>query len=196
MHISTHKKTAYRRIESVKLRGKRTGALISVCVQENQVETFNIIEMDMERKFRNIIISSVNLNAESALILTHGGYTPKRNALQTGSGYVVIPKGITIEFNSEEHRPSIGTKASHLLAGHPISPIEIAPSGRLIHNYSLEHNPIFDRYQPNNTYDLIRVTRGKKAHIKDIFNAITVLGMDYKVIKSFHCRINKLTYDF
>ncbi|EGR2417037.1 putative adhesin [Vibrio cholerae] len=150
----------------------------------------------MERKFKNIIISSINPNADTVLILSHGGYTPEKGCFRSGSGYVTIPIGITMEFNSEEDRPSIGTKAGHLLEGYPIDPIETVSSGHVIHNYSLSHNPLFDRYRPNDTYDLIKISENGKAHIQDVFRAIHSLNLKYKVIRSFHCRINKSTYKF
>ncbi|MEZ8103401.1 putative adhesin [Vibrio bivalvicida] len=152
--------------------------------------------MFVERKFKNLMITSVNPMAESVLILSHGGYTPRRDKLRRGSGFVTIPLGITVEFNSDEDRPSIGTKANHLLMGTPIVPISTSLPGSLIHNYSLSHNPLFDSYKPNNTYDLIKVSSDGKAHMKDVFAAIQQHGLRYKTIRSFHCRINKLTYDF
>lgn len=150
----------------------------------------------MERKFKKLIISSVNFTAKKALILSHGGYTPSQSKFRKGSGLVAIPHGLTMEFNSMRNEPSIGTKANHLLNGFDIPPQDTVVFGAFINNYSLTHNPLFDRYKPNEQYDLIRIDTVGKSHMTDVFEAIKTLDLGYTDIRSFACRINKLTYDF
>ena len=101
-----------------------------------------------------------------------------------------------MEFNSIKDSPSIGTKANHLLNGYNIEPVEAVSGGGFIINYSLEHNALFDRYLPNDTYDIIRIAPTGKAHMKDVFEAVNHLSLKYKTIRSFACRIKKLTYSF
>ena len=66
---------------------------------------------------KNVIIKSINLNAKKALLYSHGGYTPRRGFIRKGSGMVLVPEGVSLYFNSEANRPSVGTKAHWHLQG-------------------------------------------------------------------------------
>lgn len=150
----------------------------------------------MRKNYKNLSIETLSFNSKKALILSHGGYTPERLRILKGSGFICIPQGIHIEFNSEEDRPSIGTKAAHLLSGFDIAPVDEYCSGQFIRNYSLSHNPLFDNYTPTREFDLIRIVPGKKAHMSDIFESFQRLNLSYDIVRSFACRVNKITYDF
>ncbi|HHR6132376.1 TPA: putative adhesin [Providencia alcalifaciens] len=145
---------------------------------------------------KNVVIKSLNFNARKALILSHGGYTPRRDFIRHGSGVVYVPKDVTLYFNSEENRPSIGTKVFHLLQGYPLLPVEIKLPGDLINDYSLQYNEIFRNLNPTVEYDLITISLGGKAHMSDVFRAIQLKNKRYDIIHSVACRINKLTYNF
>ena len=144
----------------------------------------------------NVVIKSLNPHARKVLLLSHGGYTPQRNHIMKGSGKVCIPAGITLFFNSEENRPSIGTKAIHLLDGFPLPPVETKQSGCMINNYSLEHNEIFERLKPTLEYDLITISPRGKLHMSDIFNVIRRKNKNYNIIHYMACRIDKINYSF
>ncbi|WP_415869564.1 putative adhesin [Burkholderia ubonensis] len=150
----------------------------------------------MIASFRNIIIKSAGSHAPNALLLSHGGYTPKRNVLQSGSGRVIIPEGVTMLFNSGEDAPSIGTKAIHLLRGYPIIPVDKKSPGAVIENYSLEYNELFDRCLPTEHFDLVIISQRGKAHMSDVFDGIRMHHINYSSIHSFACRVNKLTFSF
>lgn len=145
---------------------------------------------------KNVVIKSINLNARKALILSHGGYTPRRDFIRNGSGMVYVPNGVTLYFNSEENRPSIGTKVFHLLQGYPLPPVDIKLPGELINNYSLQCNEIFRNLSPTSEYDLITISSEGKAHMSDVFKVIYLKNKRYDIIHSVACRINKLTYNF
>ncbi|MFA3763141.1 putative adhesin [Yersinia sp. 2466 StPb PI] len=145
---------------------------------------------------KNVVIKSLNFNARKALLLSHGGYTPQRDFIRNGSGMVCVPAGATLFFNSDENRPSIGTKAFHVLQGYPLAPVEIKQSGSIINNYSLEYNEIFERLKPTIEYDLISISPRGKAHMSDIFKMMQLKNKRYDIIHSVACRINKLTYNF
>ena len=102
----------------------------------------------------------------------------------------------TLYFNSDEDRPSIGTKAFHVLQGYSLAPVETKPPGSLINNYSLECNPMFEKSEPTIEYDLITISPRGKAHMSDIFKVIQLKNKQYDTIHSVACRINKLTYNF
>lgn len=150
----------------------------------------------MLMRYLNVCIDSINPQAQKAVILSHGGYTPKRNNIQKGSGKILVPAGLTLLFNSLEDSPSIGTKALHLLQGFNVSPVDKALSGVLINNYSLTYNNIFNPVKPNEEYDLITISPAGKAHMSDVFDAIRIHNKRYINIHSFACRINKLTFSF
>ncbi|HHR6132085.1 TPA: putative adhesin [Providencia alcalifaciens] len=115
-----------------------------------------------------IIIKSLNMNASKALLLSLGGYTPRRDRIRRGSGMICVPEGIHLFFNSEVDRPSIGTKAFHLLQGHVLGPVESMPPGSVINNYSLTYNKIFEKLKPTAEYDLITISLDGKAHLSDV----------------------------
>ncbi|WP_157659460.1 putative adhesin [Burkholderia ubonensis] len=150
----------------------------------------------MITSFKNINIKSTGNHTPNALLLSHGGYTPRRNVFQRGSGYITIPTGITILFNSGENEPSIGTKAMHLLQGHPIIPVDRKPAGAVIENYSLEYNELFERCLPTEHFDIVTISPQGKAHMSDLFDAIRIHKINYGSIHSFACRVNKLTFSF
>ncbi|WP_157637525.1 putative adhesin [Burkholderia ubonensis] len=146
--------------------------------------------------FKNIIIKSAGSHAPNALLLSHGGYTPRRNVLQPGSGSVTVPAGVTILFNSGENEPSIGTKAMHLLQGYPVIPVDKKSPGVVIENYSLEYNELFDGCLPTEHFDLVTISQKGKAHMSDVFDAIRMYHINYSSIHNFACRVNKLTFSF
>jgi hypothetical protein len=144
----------------------------------------------------NIVVKSLNSGARKVLLLSHGGYTPKRGFIRRGSGIVVVPMGLTLFFNSELDSPSIGTKAIHLLQGFPLTPVDTKLEGSLINNYSLEYNALFERCLPTAGYDLMTISPRGKTHMKDVFNYIRSSQKGYELVHVFACRINKLTYNF
>ncbi|CDH34867.1 hypothetical protein XBI1_600009 [Xenorhabdus bovienii str. Intermedium] len=129
-----------------------------------------------------------------ALILTHGGYTPSfANDLCCfgGSGYIRIPTGITLVFNSKPKRVSVGlSSVEKLLQGVLTGTGEIVKSGENIRNYSLTPSDTLSRINPNSRYDTITITNGK-AHMSDIFEAIRHFKLPYTRIYSFACRVNR-----
>ncbi|WP_137937103.1 putative adhesin [Chitinivorax sp. B] len=147
-------------------------------------------------RHKNVVITRIGDQATTALLLSHGGYTPSRGMFRSGSGKVIVPPGMTLYFNSADDTVSIGTKAFHLLQGYDVLPMDTKPGGSVIENYSLEHNHIFDRAIPTAQYDLITISPNGKAHMDEVFEAIRAHQLRYTVIHSFACRINKLTFQF
>ena len=145
---------------------------------------------------KNVIIKSINLNAKKALLYSHGGYTQRRGFIRKGSGMVLVPEGVSLYFNSEANRPSVGTKAHWHLQGYPMDPVEIKPPVSIINDYSLTHNISDNGIMPTNEYDIITISKNGKAHVSDVFMAIRLQNKRYEIIHSVACRINKLTYDF
>ncbi|MGU3626886.1 hemagglutinin repeat-containing protein [Comamonas sp. C24C] len=144
--------------------------------------------------YKNVDIKSRGPNASTVLILGHGGHTPSRNIFMPGSGKVKVPDGKVVNFNSLDGNVSIGTKADHLLQGFSVPPIDSSDSGTTIKNYSFEHAPVFDHYKPTDKFDLITIQPGKKAHMRDVFDALKASGSNCTTIHNFACRINKQTY--
>ncbi|PHM61001.1 putative adhesin [Xenorhabdus ishibashii] len=146
--------------------------------------------------YKNLIIKKAVNSARTAIILAHGGYTPKRNYFCQGSGYTYVPFRIKLVFNCKPDGVSIGKKmADDVLyfnshSNHLIT-YEIL-GGSIIKNYSLTHNDKFSDYEPNNQVDIIEIKPHSKAHMSDVFEAINKLNLGYQLIYNVACRINKL----
>jgi hypothetical protein len=147
-------------------------------------------------QFRSLKISNYSEKSFVGIIMAHGGYTPKRNFLQTGSGKIIIPKDITINFYTNHDNFSIGGRGVNLYLPRQNNPpppiIETLIEGMEIENYSLAHNSNFDRLdeQSNSHITLIRILPNSKAHLKDVFDFCKIHKI--KVLHYFACRVNKL----
>ncbi|MBE8596747.1 putative adhesin [Xenorhabdus sp. BG5] len=146
--------------------------------------------------YKNLIIKQAGNSARTAIILAHGGYTPKRNYFCQGSGHTYVPFRIELVFNCKPDGVSIGKKmADDVLYFNNYSnhtrTNEIL-GGSIIKNYSLTHNDKFSDYEPNNQVDIIEIKPHNKAHMSDVFEAINKLNLGYRLIYNVACRINKL----
>lgn len=165
---------------------------------QQQKKNMNTLEKKPETPCKKIIYKHVVIEhigekpAPNALLLSHGGYTMSRGPFMPGSGYVTIPNGLILKFNTIDGDVSIGTKAAHLLKGYPVEPRDVVQNGT-IRNYSLEHHEMYDQYKPTVEYDLIKI-HGGKAHMSDVFKALMKNNVNYEFIHSFACRINKTAY--
>ena len=149
--------------------------------------------------FKNLQFRQFNGgNNKEAAIVTHGGYTPRRGPVRTGSGKSTVPSGITLNFYAPADTVCVGTQAfwkvSTGTCNNPV--VETCTSSNPpTENYSLTHDDKVDSWTFNDswTIDLITVS-SNKAHLNDIWDGLSSLSLNYTVIHCFCCRINKLTY--
>lgn len=143
--------------------------------------------------------------ANGAVIISHGGYTPRRNFFQRGSGEQIVPKGLSLFFYTFQDWACVGGDRAVDLArtGKKWDNEQVAEmfaSGTTVPNYSL--TPAADRGYTEgslpasdnpNRLDVIMVYRDK-AHLSDIFRGIRALRLPYNVLHHYHCRVNKTTF--
>jgi hypothetical protein len=134
---------------------------------------------------------------DQVAVVAHGGYTPKRGCIRTGSGKAKAT--IPIVFYSAPDRAAVNDGPTLLQNGEGSkNPADTADVGQETENYSLTNDEDFEKglnagkYQ-NPMMDYITVAPGKKAHLQDVLNAIK--GKGYTKLHFVACRINKLTFD-
>jgi hypothetical protein len=145
--------------------------------------------------------------AAGAVIISHGGYTPRRGFIRTGSGTTTVPHGITVHFYTDHDAVAVGGARAVDHARNGVkwdAAVARAPEGpgSVIPNYSL--SPCDDQgwteaqIPASDTVghlDVIMIWQ-RKAHLSDVFAGIASLGLPYTDIHSYHCRVNKLTFQF
>jgi len=149
--------------------------------------------------YKNLVINSCG--SQTAILWTHGGYTP-RQGLKPGSGTADVPDGLTVRFHTPDDTVGAGDKARRWLEGNPnnttdLTVFQTAVAGQSVKNYSLSvkasDNKSFEAdYRPQ--YDMITTAVDKKAHLKDVFDAMRELSFRWTELRYFACRINKVTY--
>lgn len=145
-------------------------------------------------KYKNVIIKSASSSAGQAVLICHGGHTPARNRLMTGSGEVMVPHGLNVGFNTTEDNFSIGPRVLHFLQGYDYAPVEMVRGGEIIKNYSLSCDEKYAGLNPTLDKDVITISDKGKAHMSDVYEAIRIHSLMYTTLYSFACRVNKLTY--
>lgn len=149
--------------------------------------------------FRNLKISNYSDKSFAALIMAHGGYTPRQNFMQRGSGKIKIPKNIVINFYTDADNFSIGGRGHNVYSpsqNFPAPPIiETLIEGMETENYSLSHHPQFEKMRDTSQSNiiLIRILPNTKAHLSDVFKFCEMYQI--KVLHYFACRVNKLNYE-
>ncbi|GHC75946.1 hypothetical protein GCM10010136_26370 [Limoniibacter endophyticus] len=148
-------------------------------------------------RIANIILLTTHEDAvREAILISHGGYTPRRDFFRRGSGLVVIPDGLTMEFASARCAETLvetGIEdAARVLAGFPYYTSETLKPGQHVDNYSLTYAAEGDLFTPSSHCDVIKISAGPKAHLSDIFNVYRTLGCTWKTLHYFPCRANKL----
>jgi hypothetical protein len=145
--------------------------------------------------------------AAGAVIISHGGYTPRRGWIRTGSGTTTVPDGITLHFYTDHDVVVVGgaRAVDHARTGVKWDAAVARapePGGSIVTNYSL--SPCDDQGWTEGSIpasdapghlDVIMIRR-KKAHLSDVFAGIEHLGLPYTDIHSYHCRVNKTTFEF
>lgn len=144
-----------------------------------------------EKRYGNVIIRSQNENAKKAVIFAHGGYTPPRYGILSGSGCTITPSETAIGFNARHDGVGIFTRALHLLYGYEPSVNEEVRGGSEIINYSLMHDSKAEAVAPNEEYDVVVISPNGKAHMSDIFSSMREHDCRYTYLYSVACRINK-----
>jgi hypothetical protein len=147
-----------------------------------------------EYRHQNVIIRSLNGNAREAILFAHGGYTPSRYRLFSGSGHCTTPLETRIGFNALHNKGGIFTRGLHLLSGTGHSVADDIHGGSRIINYSLSYDNKAEEVEPNERYDIIVISSNGKAHMSDIFDAMRQHNRHYTYLYSVACRFNKLTY--
>lgn len=147
-----------------------------------------------EYRHQNVIIRSLSGNAREAILLAHGGYTPSRYGLFSGSGHCTTPLETSISFNARPNKTGIFTRGLHLLSGAGHSVAEGVRGGSKIINYSLSYDSKAEDVEPNEKFDIIVISPHGKAHMSDIFDAMRQHNRRYTYLYSVACRVNKLTY--
>ncbi|CDG96156.1 hypothetical protein L7750_13845 [Xenorhabdus bovienii] len=147
--------------------------------------------------YRNLVIKKAGDSARKGIILAHGGYTPERGFFQRGSGRTYVPLRITLVCNCLHDKVSIGQKmADAILYPTPTNQMNYIPEdilgGSIIQNYSLTYNSKFEGYEPSKFVDVVTIKPNSKAHISDVFSAVTALNLHYERIYNVACRINKI----
>ncbi|WP_340621132.1 putative adhesin [Xenorhabdus siamensis] len=112
--------------------------------------------------YKNIAIDRDGLLTMKALVFTHGGYTPAflcDMCCFGGSGYTIVPNGITLWFNSKHDTASVGlSSARNLLLG-KFSNYKASDKvryGERVRNYSLTPNNKLST-PPNWQFDIITI---------------------------------------
>ncbi|BET97089.1 putative adhesin [Xenorhabdus taiwanensis] len=146
--------------------------------------------------YKNLIIKKAVNSARTAIILAHGGYTPKRNYFCQGSGLTYVPFRIKLVFNCKHDGVSIGQQMVNSVfdlngySNH--SGTDEVLGGSIIKNYSLTYSDKLSVHDSKNQVDIIEIKPNSKAHMSDVFDAINELNLGYRLIYCTACRINKL----
>jgi len=142
--------------------------------------------------YKNLNVTNLKTDLYQSIIACHGGYTPRRNFIQRGSGELIIPDGIVINFYSNPDKPSIGKRAINAIINDTLPSIsETVLPGQKVPNYSLtpdEHK--FSNIIMNQDSSFVLIRPINKCHLKDVIEFC--LKNNIKVINFFACRINKL----
>ena len=146
----------------------------------------------------NIEIRQLNNSNTKVAIVTHGGYTPRRGAIQTGSGKSYVPQGVSLHFYAPTDTVCIGTASYWLVStGHCTNPIveTVSSANSPTENYSLTHDDKVASWNWNDEWECDVITVSKdKAHLNDVWEAFEKFRLNYVDVHCFFCRINKLTY--
>ena len=145
-------------------------------------------------KWKNLRIHT--FGKDEVAIVAHGGYTPRRGSVQTGSGKSSAE--IPIVFYSHPNQAAINCARTLIEGTAPVKTFETSPKGSEIENYSLKNDPDFEKAigiinQP--VMDFITIAGSGKAHMEEVWDAIRLFGLKYTKLHFVACRINKLTFD-
>lgn len=133
---------------------------------------------------------------DEVAVVAHGGYTPRRDFIRTGSGKSSAE--IPIVFYSHPNQAAINCGRTLIEGTGIVKSFETAPKGQEIENYSLKNDPDFEKavgiiVQP--VMDFITIAGSGKAHMDEVWEAIRLFGLKYTKLHFVACRINKLTFD-
>ncbi|MGI9275432.1 MAG: putative adhesin [Endozoicomonas sp.] len=135
-------------------------------------------------------------SGREAVVLCHGGYTPKRDIIRKGSGeFVLLTEQVT--FHSKHDTPAIGMHGLRFAQGEMIEGYEeVKKRGEKVTNYSLtaDVRKYGDLDGMSFSRDVITIKEGIKVHLKDLLNELALHNMNYENIHCFHCRIDKLHF--
>lgn len=135
-------------------------------------------------------------SSREAVVLCHGGYTPKRDFIRKGSGeFTLFVDQLT--FHSKHDTPAIGMQGLRFAQGQMCEGYEETKKrGDVVTNYSLTAD--VKKYGNLDgmsfTRDVITIKEGIKVHLKDLLNELARHNMTYDNIHCFHCRIDKLHF--
>jgi hypothetical protein len=134
-----------------------------------------------------------------AVVASHGGYTPRRLLVFSGSGKITIPANLEVRFYTYHDLTCIGTRAAwgiDTANGIAHLPFESA-TNTIVTNYSLSHHEQTGTYpKENQARDAILVEDGAKAHLSDVLDVIAANNLPYTILHNFHCRVDKTTFEF
>ena len=135
-------------------------------------------------------------DSTEAVILSHGGYTPKRDFIRRGSGeFVLFCEQLT--FHSKHDTPAVGMQGLRFAQGSMIEGyVESRKRGETVTNYRL--TPDLRKYGDLDgmdfARDVITPREGIRVHLKDVLSDLEKHDMTYDNIHCFHCRIDKLHF--
>ena len=145
-------------------------------------------------KWKNLRIHT--FGKDEVAIVAHGGYTPRRGSIRTGSGKSSAE--IPIIFYAHPNQAAINCGRTLIQGTGFVKAFETTPQGKEIENYSLRIDPDFEKgvgkiVQP--LMDFITIAGSGKAHMDEVWEAIRLFGLKYTKLHFVACRVNKLTFD-